>query len=61
MIVTQTVVGSFAESNLFDFTWGWSYVFGVGIAGGMVRRLAETKFEFHSDYVRDGAAEIEHC
>ncbi len=38
MVVTQTVVGSFAESNLFDFTLGWSYVFGVGVAGGMIRR-----------------------
>ncbi len=39
MLVTQSVVGSFAESTLFDFTLGWSYVFGVGVAGGMVRRF----------------------
>jgi hypothetical protein len=61
MIVTQTMIGSFAESNLFDFTWGWSYVFGVGVAGGMVRRLAESEIEFKSDYVRDGGAANEHC
>lgn len=44
-VVTQTVVGSFAESNLFDFTLGWSYVFGVGVAGGMLRRLQAEDIE----------------
>jgi hypothetical protein len=43
MVVTQTIVGSFAESTLFDFTLGWSYVFGVGVAGGMIRRLHPDK------------------
>jgi hypothetical protein len=43
MLVTQTIVGSFAESTLFDFTLGWSYVFGVGVAGGMIRRLHPDK------------------
>ena len=43
VVVTQNMAGSFAESNLFDFTLGWIYVFGVGVAGGMVRRLNADK------------------
>lgn len=38
VVVTQNIVGSLFNSHLFDFTQGWIYVFGVGIAGGMVRR-----------------------
>jgi len=43
VIVIQNVVGSLFNSHLFDFTQGWLYVVGVGVAGGMVlknRRLA---------------------
>jgi hypothetical protein len=29
------------NSHLFDFTQGWTYVFGVGVAGGMVLRRAK--------------------
>lgn len=36
-VVVQNVVGSLFNSHLFDYTHGWIYVFGVGIAGGMVR------------------------
>jgi hypothetical protein len=46
VIVTQNIVGSLWDSTLFDMTQGWVYVFGVGVAGGMVRRLgadAETR------------------
>ena len=35
-IVVQTVVGSLFNSFLFDFSHGWLYVLGVGIAGGVV-------------------------
>ena len=35
LIVIQNVIGSLFNSHLFDFTQGWTYVFGVGIAGGM--------------------------
>jgi O-antigen ligase len=43
-VVVQTIVGSLFNSHLFDFTQGWLYVFGVGVAGGMTlkRRTAET-------------------
>ncbi len=37
-VVTQNVVGSLFNSHLFDFTQGWLYVFGVGIAGGIMLR-----------------------
>ncbi|MBX9826162.1 MAG: O-antigen ligase family protein [Xanthobacteraceae bacterium] len=36
VIVTQNVVGSLFNSHLFDFTQGWGYVMGVGVAAGMV-------------------------
>lgn len=35
VVVIQNVVGSLFNSHLFDFTHGWTYVVGVGIAGGM--------------------------
>jgi O-antigen ligase len=33
-IVMQNIVGGLFNSHLFDFTQGWFYVLGVGIAGG---------------------------
>ena len=36
VIVVQNIVGSLFNSHLFDFDQGWVYVFGVGVAGGMV-------------------------
>ena len=36
VIVTQNIIGSLFNSHLFDFVQGWTYVFGVGVAGGMV-------------------------
>ena len=38
VVVTQSIVGSLSNSHLFDFTQGWIYVFGVGVAGGTVLR-----------------------
>jgi O-antigen ligase len=38
VVVVQNAVGSLVNSHLFDFTQGWLYVFGVGVAGGMVLR-----------------------
>jgi len=43
VIVIQNVTGSLFNSHLFDFTHGWLYVVGVGIAGGMVRRSLDTE------------------
>ena len=36
VVVIENVVSSLVNSHLFDFTQGWLYVFGVGVAGGMV-------------------------
>jgi hypothetical protein len=36
LIVVQNVISSLFNSHLFDFTHGWLYVVGVGVAGGMV-------------------------
>jgi O-antigen ligase len=46
LVVMQNVVSSLLNSHLFDFTEGWMYVLGVGVAGGMVLKT------------RSGAAEI---
>ncbi|SRR5579871_920382 len=37
-VVAQNFVGSLFNSHLFDFTQGWLYVFGVGVAGGIMLR-----------------------
>ena len=38
IVVVQNVISCFFNSHLFDFGQGWLYVFGVGVAGGMVLR-----------------------
>lgn len=38
VVVVQNIVGSLFNSHLFDFTQGWTYVLGVGIAGGALLR-----------------------
>jgi O-antigen ligase len=32
------MVGSLFNSHLFDFSEGWLYMLGVGVAGGLVAR-----------------------
>ena len=36
LVVVQNIFTSLFNSHIFDFTAGWMYVLGVGIAGGMV-------------------------
>jgi O-antigen ligase len=43
VIVVQNIVGSLFNSHLFDFTQGWTYVFGVGIAGGMMLKALDAR------------------
>jgi hypothetical protein len=38
VVVVQNIVGSAFNSHLFDFLQGWTYVVGLGVAGGMVLR-----------------------
>ena len=56
VIAAQNIVSSLFNSHLFDFTQGWIYVLGVGVAGGTVlrddvkaraaqRRLSERKLD----------------
>lgn len=40
VIVVQNIVSSLFNSHILDFTQGWTYVFGVGVLGGLVRRGA---------------------
>jgi hypothetical protein len=40
VVVIQNVAGSLFNSHLFDFTHGWAYVVGVGVAGGAVLKGA---------------------
>jgi O-antigen ligase len=44
LVVVQNIFTSLFNSHLFDFTEGWMYVLGVGVAGGMVltKRSRET-------------------
>jgi hypothetical protein len=39
VVVTQNIFGSMLDSQLSGSWGGWTYVIGVGVAGGMVRRL----------------------
>jgi hypothetical protein len=43
VVVVQNIVGSLLNSHLFDFAQGWTYVVGVGVAGGIVLRQRATK------------------
>jgi O-antigen ligase len=43
IVVLQNIVSSQFNSHLFDFTQGWLYVFGVGVAGGMALRRSQAK------------------
>ena len=47
-IVAENLVGSLFNSHLFDFTHGWGYVIGVGVAGGMVLRQEAAKQDAQS-------------
>ena len=64
VVVTQNIVGSLFNSFLFDFTEGWLYVLGVGVAGGMVLRQcdaasAERDNATIVDFRRSGGAQRE--
>jgi hypothetical protein len=39
IVVVQNFVSSLFNSHLFDFTEGWIYVLGVGVAGGVSAKL----------------------
>lgn len=43
LVVAQNVLGSLANSHLFDFMHGWIYIFAVGAAGGMTMRSGHAR------------------
>ncbi|MDI1343504.1 MAG: O-antigen ligase family protein [Pseudolabrys sp.] len=51
VVVVQNFVGSQFNSHLFDFTHGWVYVVGVGIAGGVVLKNATSVRARRSDLI----------
>lgn len=42
LVVVQNMLSSLFNSHLFDFTEGWIYVLGVGVAGGMALAAKKT-------------------
>jgi O-antigen ligase len=42
VVVIENVVSSSTNSHLFDFSQGWLYVFGIGVAGGVVLKKKDT-------------------
>jgi O-antigen ligase len=55
-VVVQTVVSALFNSQLFYFTPGWIYVFGVGVLGGIVLRDAAARHPADSGPTTQGAA-----
>ncbi len=49
VVVTQNIVGSLFNSYLFDFTEGWLYVVGFGVAAGIFRRQSDAAHAGASD------------
>jgi len=49
VVVVENVVSSSVNSHLFDFTQGWLYVFGAGVAGGMVLRDRDFLLQVRSE------------
>jgi O-antigen ligase len=47
VILTQNIVGSLFNSFIFDFTEGWLYVVGIGVAGGMIQRQPQATQRQH--------------
>ena len=43
LVVVQNIVGSLFNSHLFDFTEGWLYVIGFGVAAGMVLKTRASR------------------
>ena len=37
-LVVQNIVGGLFNATLLEFTFGWIYIFGVGVLGGMMLR-----------------------
>ena len=56
LLVIQTVISSLFNSNLFDFTQGWTYVFGVGVIGGVAMQRRCQRGQAYYRHGPDAAA-----
>ena len=56
VVVVQNVVSCLFNSHLFDFTQGWTYVFGVGIAAGTLSRRNSAPFQSANMWQARGVA-----
>lgn len=55
LLVIQTVISSLFNSNLFDFTQGWIYVFGIGVISGVaMQRRQNTNGDLSASWGREG-------
>jgi hypothetical protein len=52
VVVAQNVISSMFNSHLYDFTQGWTYMWGVGVIGGMVLRFRDTNDQTASQPAR---------
>jgi hypothetical protein len=55
VVVTQNIVSSLFNSHLADFTQGWGYVIGVGVAAGMVLKQRQSSAAVAVETPRAGA------
>jgi hypothetical protein len=53
VVVVENLVASLFNSQLFDFTTGWIYVFGVGVTAGMVLRTQTPPLYDFSSMIAD--------
>jgi hypothetical protein len=44
VVVVENVISSTVNSHLFDFSQGWLYVFGVGVAGGIALKGIDVQY-----------------
>jgi O-antigen ligase len=48
VVVLQNIISCLFNSHLFDFTQGWTYAFGVGVAAGALARCENCERAVHS-------------
>ena len=56
VVVVENVISSTVNSHLFDFSQGWLYVFGVGVAGGIALKGIDAQY-----FAANGQADMMRC
>jgi O-antigen ligase len=54
IVVVQNIVSSLFNSHLFDFSEGWMYVLGVGVAGGVSAKIRKAHNSVPSPLLKPG-------